>query len=315
MGVTYGAVTYESANDSIRAAARVMLDETKVAKVQSKLEGWIEQVYVDSVGRLVKAGEPLVTVYSPEALATQQEYLLALRAQNTMRDNPVHEMLGSTENMVAAAKKRLELWDISDAQIEQIGRSGQPIKALMLAAPVSGFVMERNAFSKQRVMGDTVLYTLADQSTVWVVADVFEFEAAGVRVGQPAALTLSYLPGRVFHGKVSYILPQVDPNTRTLKVRIEFPNPGFALKPDMYGEVELKTGGGRRLVVPQSAVLQSGDGATVYLDLGDGRFEPRAVKTGAQAGGRIEILSGLKEGDRIVTSGNFLMDSESRLRQ
>lgn len=315
MGVTYGTVAYESTSDSIRAAARVMLDETKVAKVQSKLEGWIEQVFVDSVGKLVKQGEPLLTVYSPEALATQQEYLLAVKAQRTMHDNPLHEMLGSTENLVAAARKRLELWDISDAQIEQMASTGQSIKQLTLPSPISGFVMERNAYSKQRVAAETVLYTLADLSTVWVVADVFEFEASSVRLNQPASLTLSYLPGRVFHGKVSYILPQVDPNTRTLKVRIEFANPGFVLKPDMYGEVELKTGGGRRLVVPQAAVLQSGDRQTVFLDAGDGRFEPRVVKTGAQLADRIEILSGLKEGDRIVTSGTFLVDSESRLRQ
>ncbi len=315
MGVTFGTVAYESAGDSVRAAARVTFDETRIAKVQSKLEGWIDQVFVNFTGKLVNQGDPLLTVYSPEALATQQEYLLAVKARDTMHDSPLHEMLGGAENLVAAARKRLELWDISDAQIDQIAGTGKTIKYLTLASPISGFVMERNAFPKQRVAADTVLYTVADLSTVWVMADVFEYEASAVRMGQPAALTLSYLPGRVFHGRVSYIMPQVDPNTRTLKVRIEFPNGDFALKPDMYGEVELKTGGARRLVVPQSAVLQSGDRQTVFLDAGDGHFEPRVVKTGVQAADRIEILSGLKEGDRIVVSGNFLLDSESRLRQ
>jgi RND family efflux transporter MFP subunit len=314
MGVTYGAAEYATATGSIRAAARVTLDETKIAKVQTKLEGWIEKVAVNFTGKLVQKGDPLLTIYSPEALATQQEYLLAAKAERVMQDNPVHEMLGSTENLVAAAKKRLELWDIGDAQIDEVSRTGQTIKNLTLYSPISGFVMERNAFPSQRVTPETVLYTLADLSTVWVIADVFEYEAVNIRLNQPATLTLTYLPGRAFHGRVSYILPQVDPATRTLKVRIEIANPGYALKPDMYGEVEFQTGGARRLVVPQSAVLNSGDSQTVFVDRGNGYFEPRAVKIGEQMDSRIEILSGLKAGERIVVSGNFLMDSESRLK-
>jgi RND family efflux transporter MFP subunit len=314
MGVTYGAAEYETATGSIRAAARVTLDETKIAKVQTKLEGWIDQVTVNFTGKLVQKGDPLLTIYSPEALATQQEYLLATKAQRVMQDNPVHELLGSTENLVAAARKRLELWDIGDAQIEEISRTGQTLKNLTLYSPISGFVMERNAFPSQRVTPDTVLYTVADLSTVWVIADVFEYEAVNIRLNQPATLTLTYLPGRTFHGRVSYILPQVDPATRTLKVRLEVANPGYALKPDMYGEVEFQTGGARKLVVPLSAVLNSGDHQTVFVDRGNGYFEPRAVKIGEQMDGRIEILSGLKAGERIVVSGNFLMDSESRLK-
>ncbi len=314
IGVEYGTAGYETTTDSIRAAARVTLDETRIAKVQAKLEGWIDQVFVDFTGKLVQKGDPLLAIYSPEALATQQEFLLAMKAQHQMRDNPVHEMLGSTENLVAAARKRLELWDISDAQIDQIGRTGETLKNLTLYAPITGFVMDRNAYPKQRVNADTVLYTVADLSTVWVVADVFEYEVAGVRLGQAATLKLDYLPGRVFRGRVSYILPQVDPATRTLKVRIQFDNAGFALKPDMYGQVELQTGGARRLVVPQSAVLNSGDRQVVFVDRGNGFFEPRNVQIGEQTDGRIEIRSGLKPGERIVTSGNFLIDSESQLK-
>lgn len=314
IGVEYGTAEYESTRESIRAAARVMLDETRIAKVQAKLEGWIDQVLVDFTGKLVKKGDPLLAIYSPEALATQQEFLLALKAQHQMHDNPVHEMVGSTENLVAAARKRLELWDISDEQIDQIARTGETLKNLTLYAPISGFVMERNAFPKQRVNADTVLYTVADLSTVWVVADIYEYEAANVRLGQGATLQLDYLPGRVFRGRVSYILPQVDPTTRTLKVRIQFDNPDFALKPDMYGQVELQTGGVRRLVVPQSAVLNSGEKQVVFVDRGNGFFEPRPVQIGEQTEGRIEIRSGLQPGERIVTSGNFLIDSESRLK-
>lgn len=314
IGVAYGTAEYETVTDAIRAAGRVTLDETRIAKVQTKLEGWIDQVFVDFTGKYVKKGDPLLTLYSPEALATQQEYLLAVKAQRMMQDNPVHEMLDSTENLVAAAKKRLELWDISERQIDQIGRTSQPLKNLTLDSPISGFVLEKNAFPKQRVTPETVLYTVADLSTVWVMADVFEYEAANVRMEQPATLTLAYVSGRTFRGRVSYIQPQVDPTTRTLKVRIQFDNPGYTLKPDMYGEVQLQTGGARRLVVPQSAVLNSGDKQTVFVDRGNGYFEPREVKVGTQSGDRIEILSGLKAGERIVKSGNFLIDSESRLK-
>jgi RND family efflux transporter MFP subunit len=314
IGVEYGTVEYETVRSSIRAVARVALDETKIAKVHSKLEGWIDQVFVDFTGKQVRQGDPLLTIYSPEALATQQEYLLAIKAQHMMHENPVHEMLGSTENLVAAAKKRMELWDIGEGQIAEITASGVPLKNLTLNSPITGFVMERNAFAKQRIMPETALYTVADLSRVWVMADVFEYEAAAVRIGTPATLTLSYLPGRTFRGRVNYILPQVDAATRTLKVRIEFANPDFALKPEMYGEVEFQTGGGRRLVVAQTAVLNSGDRQVVFVDRGKGYFEPREVKTGARSDGRIEILSGLQAGERIVISGNFLIDSESQLK-
>lgn len=314
IGVEYSTVQYEMVSNAMKAAARVTLDETKVAKVQSRLEGWIDQVFVDFTGKQVHQGDPLLTLYSPEALATQHEYLLALKAQRQMQDNPMHEMMGSTENLVEAAKKRLQLWDITDRQIEEIGRTGKTLLNLTLDSPISGFVMERNAFPKQHVTTDTVLYTVADLSTVWVIADVFEYEAGSVRLNSPATLTLAYLPGRTFHGRVSYILPQVDPATRTMKFRIQFDNPGFALKPDMYGEVEFRTGGERKLVAPQTAVLNSGDRQVVFVDRGNGNFEPREVKVGTQYDGRVEILSGLRAGERIVTSGNFLIDSESRLK-
>jgi len=314
IGVQYGTVEFASASETIRAAARVTLDETRIAKVNGKLDGWIDQVFADFTGKLVKQGDPLLTFYSPEALATQQEYLLAIKALGAMHDNPVHEMMGSTERLVDAARMRLQLWDIGAGEIDRIARTGEPLKNLTLYSPISGFVMERNAFPRQRITADTTLYTVADLSAVWVIADVFEFEAAGVRMGQPATLTLDYLPGRTFHGRVSYILPQVDPATRTLKVRLQVDNPGYALKPDMYGQVELHTAAARRLVVPQSAVLDSGDRQTVFVDAGDGHFEPRAVTVGVRSGGVAEILSGLRAGERIVTSGNFLLDSESQLQ-
>jgi membrane fusion protein, copper/silver efflux system len=313
IGVEYGTAEYRDSAQTIRASARVTLDETRIAKVQPKLEGWISHVAVDFTGKYVSKGQPLLSIYSPEALATQQEYLLALRAQQIMHNNAMHEMGASTENLLTAARRRLELWDISDAQIETIRKTGEPLKDLTLYSPISGFVTERNAFPQQHITPDTMLYTVADLSTVWVIADVFEYEAANVRIGQSASMTLTYLPGRTFHGIVSYVLPQVDPVTRTLKVRIQLNNPGYALKPDMYGEVELHGSGRRMLTVPQTAVMNSGERQVVFIDRGNGFFEPRAVTIGQQMDGRTEILSGLAAGERIVTSGNFLIDSESRM--
>jgi len=314
IGVEYGTAEYETTADTIRAAARVTLDETKIVKVQTRLEGWIDRVFADFTGKYVKKGDPLATVYSPDALATQQEYLLALRAQHIMHDDAMPAMAAGNDNLVAAARKRLELWDISGPQIDEVGRTGKPIENLTVYAPASGYVTERNAFPKQHVTSDTVLYTLADLSSVWVLADVFEYEAAGVRLGQAATLTLDYLPGRTFDGRVSYILPGVDPASRTLKARIAFDNPGGLLKPDMYGQVEIHTGGARRLMAPESAVLDSGDRQVVYVDRGNGNLEPRPVRVGEHVGGKVEILAGLTAGERIVTSGNFLLDSESQLK-
>jgi RND family efflux transporter MFP subunit len=314
IGVEYGTAEYEATTDTIRAAARVTLDETRIVKVQTRLEGWIDRVFADFTGKYVNQGDPLATVYSPDALATQQEFLLALRAQNFTHDGAMPAMAMGNDNLVAAARKRLELWDISGQQIDEVGRTGKTIEYLTVYAPASGYITERNAFPKQHVTSDTVLYTLADLSSVWVVADIFEYEAAGVRLGQAVTLTLDYLPGRTFHGKVSYILPGVDAASRTLKARIAFDNPGGQLKPDMYGQVEIHTGGARRLMAPESAVLNSGDRQVVYVDLGNGNLQPRPVRVGEHMGGRVEILDGLQAGERIVTSGSFLLDSESQLK-
>jgi len=314
IGVEYGTAEYETTADTIRATARVTLDETKIVKVQTRLEGWIDHVFADFTGKDVKQGDALVTIYSPDALATEEEYLLALRAQYVMRDGELPALAAGNDSLVAAARKRLELWDIAGREIDLVARTGKAIENLTVYAPASGYVTERNAFPKQHVTSDTVLYTLADLSTVWAVADVFEYEAAGVRLGQQAALTLDALPGRTFYGRVSYILPGVDPVSRTLKARIAFANPRDLLKPDMYGQVEIHTCGERRLMSPESAVLDAGDRQVVYVDLGNGKLEPRPVRVGEHMSGRVEILAGLQAGERIVTSGNFLLDSESQLK-
>lgn len=314
IGVAYGEVMFGSVVHTIRTVGKVTYDETKIARVHPKIEGWIEKVHADYVGKLVRKGEPLVELYSPELVATQQEYLLALRAKETLGRSAYREIAAAADSLYEASKRRLELWDIPEADIRRIHQRGQPSRTLTLYAPVSGFVLSRNAFERQRVTPETELYVIADLSTVWVLADIYESEVSMVRVGQTATMTLPAFPGKVFRGRVTYISPQVDNVTRTVKIRLEFPNPDFALKPDMYTNVELHVHYGRQLWVPEGAVLDSGEEQIVFVAHEGGYFEPRRVRVGPKVGDRYIILEGLKAGERIVTSGTFLIDSESRLK-
>jgi RND family efflux transporter MFP subunit len=217
-------------------------------------------------------------------------------------------------SLLDAARQRLELWDVSAEQIEELERTKKPIKAVTLYATRSGFVTARNVYERQKITPETDLYTIADLSTVWAIADIYEFEAPEVRLGQAVTLTMPYLPNQTFRGKITYIYPQLDNATRTLKVRAEFPNPDFALKPDMYVNVELRIDYGRQLSVPVEAVLDSGSEQTVFVALDRGYFEPRNIQLGGKVGDTFIVLRGLKDGERIVTSGNFLIDSESKLK-
>lgn len=314
IGVQYDAVEYQSISKSLRAVGRVAFDETKIARINPKIEGWIENVYVDFTGKLVQKGQPLLTIYSPDLVQTQQEYLLAIKGRKQLSESPFGEATNFSESLVQSARRRLELWDITEQQIKDLEKRGTPSRTMTLYAPATGFVTTRNAFPRQRVMPDTELYQLSDLSTVWVVADIYEFEAADIKLGQPATVTLSSYPGREFNGKITYIYPQVENTTRTLKVRVELANKGFLLKPDMYADVTLNIGYGRRLVVPQEAVMDSGSEQLVYVSLNDGYFEPRKVQVGQKVDNKYVVLSGLNAGERVVTSGNFLVDSESRLK-
>jgi RND family efflux transporter MFP subunit len=314
IGVRYGTVEPVAAARTIRAVGKVAYDETRLARVHTRVEGWIEKVFVDFTGKSVEKGQPLLTLYSPEMLATQQEYLLALRSRDIMRHSTLEGVPAYSDSLVEAARRRLELWNLGPSEIEEIARRKEPQKSITIHAPISGFVLNRNAFPSQRVTPETELYSLADLSQVWVVADVFEYEAPQIGLGQAAIVSLAYFPGRSLAGRVSYIQPQVDPMTRTLKVRIELDNPGHQLKPDMFANVEFRLWSQYRLSVPAEAVLDSGRGATVFVDRGNGHFEPRRVELGQRLDGRVEILKGLKAGERVVTSGNFLIDSESQLK-
>ena len=314
IGVQYGVVEARVVSKTIRAVAQLTYDETRITKVHSRIAGWIERVYVDFTGQLVKAGQPLLTVYSPDLVATQDEYLLALRARDNLGDSHFRDVADGANSLLEAARKRLELWDISDQQIAEVEKTRKPVTALTLYSPVSGFVTARNSYGKQRITPETELYAIADLSTVWAIADFYEYEARDVQLGQEVALAVSAFPGRSFRGKVTYIYPQLDNSTRTLRARVELPNPDFILKPDMYATAELKIDYGRRLCIPQEAVLDSGTEQVVFVALEGGYFESRKVQLGDRVDNQVIVLSGLKAGEKIVTSGNFLIDSESTLK-
>ncbi|MEQ1883928.1 MAG: efflux RND transporter periplasmic adaptor subunit [Bryobacteraceae bacterium] len=314
IGVRYGTVEMASASSTLHTVGKVAMDETRVARVHSKITGWIDKVYVDFTGSVVKAGQPLMTVYSPEMLASQQEYLLALRSREIMYHSSVREASINTAELIEAAKKRLELWDFTPAQIEELQQTSTPIRSITIFSPVDGTVLERGAFPGQRIAPETQLYSIANLDRVWIIADVYEADMDRIRIGQKATITMPGTNARSFTGTVNFIQPQVDATTRTMKVRVNAMNPNQQLKPDMFINVDFFTGSPMRMSVPADAVLDSGLVKTVFVDRGNGYLEPREVQTGERTGESIQVLSGLRPGERIVTSGTFLIDSESRLR-
>ncbi len=314
IGVRYGVVESAAGVHSFRAVGKVAYDETRIARVHARVEGWIDKVFVDFTGQLVQQGQPLLTIYSPEMLASQQEYLLALRSKEMLKDSSLPSAVQQSDSLAAAARKRLELWDLSDAQVEEVARTGKPITNITLDSPIGGYIVARNAFPKQRITPDTELYSVVDLGRVWVMADVFENESTMISLNQPATVSPTYIPGKSFRATVNYIQPQVDPMTRTLKIRLAVENPELLLKPDMYVDVQFQVQMPRRVTVPAEAVLNSGERQTVFVDRGNGYLEPRDVEVGERVGNRLEILKGLKPGERIVISGNFLIDSESQLK-
>jgi Cu(I)/Ag(I) efflux system membrane fusion protein len=315
VGVRTGVVEKKPLVKTVRTVGVIAYDETKLSQVYSKVEGWIDKLYVNFTGKLVEKGQPLFTIYSPDLLATQQEYLLAIKAKERLSASSIPEVRSGAVSLVDASKRRLALWDISENQIRELEEKGEPQRTLTLYAPHSGFVIKKDAHHGMKIMPDKELYTIADLSTVWVNVDIYESEISFVRPGQMAKVTLSYDPGATFNGKVSYIYPSVDEKTRTAKVRLELPNPGFKLKPDMYVNAEIKIDGGRHLAVPEEAVLDSGMRKVVFIDKGNGHFEPKEIKLGARMDGYYQVVAGLTEGERIVSSSAFLLDSESRLSE
>jgi RND family efflux transporter MFP subunit len=314
VGVTLGRAEVRALSKTVRAVAKIAVDERSLTHAHTKVDGWLEDVFVNYVGESVQHGQPLFTLYSPELLSAQKEYLIALRAKRELAASPAPEIARSTEALYAASRDRLRLWDVSDEQIRKLEESGQPQRTITFYAEHPGVILERKALPHMRVEKNTDLYMIADLSRVWAIAEVYEHEAALVSTGQQARMTLTALPGRTFAGKVSFVYPQLDPQTRTLKVRMDFDNPGLQLRPEMFANVEFEVSLGRKLVVPESAVLDSGLKQYVFLNRGDGYFEPREVRLGLRAGGFVVIDGGLKAGDQVVTSANFLIDSESKLK-
>ena len=315
LGVRTAVVQKRPLVKSVRTVGIITYDETKITQVYSKIEGWIDKLYVNYTGKLVEKGQPLFTIYSPDLLATQQEYLLAIKAKERLSASSIPEVRSGALSLVEASKRRLALWDISENQIRELEEKGEAQRTLTLYAPHSGFVIKKEAYQGMKIMPDKELYTIADLSTVWVNVDIYESEIPFMRPGQKASVALSYDPGATFNGKVSYIYPSVDEKTRTAKVRLDFPNPGFKLKPDMYVNAEIKIDGGSHLAVPEEAVLDSGTRKVVFIDKGNGHFEPKEVKLGAKMDGHFQVLSGLNEGEKIASSSVFLLDSESRLSE
>ena len=315
IGVKIGIVELKPLEKVIRTVGKIDYDEKRLMTISPKIGGWIEDLYVDFTGRFVQQGEPLFTLYSPELVSTQEEYLLALRAKKDLVKSPFPEVAGSGSSLAESARRRLKLWDITEEQIKALEESGQPRKTLTLYSPFSGTVLEKVAYKGMNVMPGMVLYKLADLSAVWLIADIYEYELPFIHLGQQAIVQLSYLPGELFTGKAIYIYPSLDSNTRTAKVRFEFPNPHGKLKPEMYANVEIKVHLGRKLAVPEGAIIDTGLRQIAIIDKGSGYFEPRDVKVGAKVDNYYEVIKGLKAGERVVTSANFLIDSESRLKE
>lgn len=313
VGVRTAAVERAPLTRTIRTTGTLVADETKLGHVHVKVNGWIDQVYVNYVGQPVKKGQPLFTVYSPDLVATEQEYLIALKGQDYLGKAPYREVSSGANSLLEATRERLKLWDISDDQIKKLEQTGKIEKTITFYSPVSGFVLDRQAFPQTSVGPDKELYLVADLSDIWVDADVYEYEIPYVHVGQKATMQLSYSPGKTYIGRVSFIYPIADAQTRTVKVRLEFPNPNFELKPQMFANVEFNISYGTNILVPAEAVLDSGSRQTVFVAKGNGYFEPREIKVGPRLDDKVVVLSGLQPGETIVTSGNFLIDSESRL--
>lgn len=314
-GVTFGTAEQRMLEDEVRTVGIVNFDETRIAEVAPKVGGFIERLYVDFTGRPVRRGEPLLEIYSPELVAAQEELLLAGRLDERLGESAVPGISGGTSDLVTSARRRLRLWDISEGQIREILRTGRVQCTLTLFAPVSGVVVDKQVVRGQAVQPGETLYTIADLSEVWVEAELREADAARVQVGAPATVELAAFPGRPIAGRVEYIYPTLQEEARTLKARIAIPNPGGRLKPGMYASVRFRSPAGTTLTVPTSAVMQTGDRAVVFVDMGGGGLMPHDVEIGRVAGEYTEILSGVEPGQRVVTSAQFLLDSESNLAE
>lgn len=314
IGAKTGTVEMKSIHDEIRATGNVAVDEERLSYVQVRFPGWIQKVFVNATYQYVRKGEPLFTIYSPDVVSSQEEYLLARQNGGLMAQSSVPGVATGAASLVNAAGERLKQWGIPTREIAQLESTGKVRREMEIDSPVSGVVTERNALPNMYVQPETRLYTVTDLSTIWVDAEIPQNDVGSVKIGNPATVTVDAYPGRTFSGRVNSILPQVDLATRTVPVRLVFSNPRLALKPGMFVNVSLDLPLGRQLVIPTGGVFQSGTRQIAFIDRGDGNFEPRDVQLGPQVGEDYVVLKGLREGDKIITSANFLIDSESQLQ-
>lgn len=317
MGVRLGRVEKKSLSKSIRTFGTITYDETGLYSVNTKFNGWIEMLYVDFLGEPVEKGQPLFDIYSPDLLTAQQEYLIAVQQQKGINGSGGKNARKGDNRLLDASRTRLSYWDFTDEQIAQLETAGEIQKTITIFSPASGVVIKKSALKGHYVKAGEHQYEIADLSTVWVDVDIYEYELPWVHKGMPAEMELSYIPGKRYAGEVLFIYPYLDPKTRTVRLRLSFSNPGNQLKPGMYANVYLQnTLPGKRLVVPQEAVIDSGVRKRVFVSKGKGKFEPRDVTIGAEGNDyEFEVIDGLAEGEQIVLSGQFMFDSESRLKE
>jgi RND family efflux transporter MFP subunit len=313
IGVKVGTVESKVMSDEIRSYGNVQPNERRFAYVQTRFAGWIRKIYADATGDFIAKGQPLFTIYSPDLVASEREYLLAKKSAAALQQSAVSGVADGAASLITAAKARLQQFDISESEIAKLDETGEPITDLTVNSPVAGYITEKNALPNMNVQPDTKLYTIADLSVVWVLAQIFQNDAGKIKPGDPAEVTLDAYPGQVFRGRVDYLLPQLDMATRTLSARLVFPNPGLKLRPGMYVNVSLKLPLGQRLIVPDSAVFHSGTKNLIFTYAGEGNIEPHEVELGPHVGDQFVISKGVKAGDQIVTSANFLIDSEAQL--
>jgi Cu(I)/Ag(I) efflux system membrane fusion protein/cobalt-zinc-cadmium efflux system membrane fusion protein len=314
IGVQIGEVKYQPVNDEIRFYGNVQADERRLAYVQTRFAGWIRKLYADATGDFVRKGEPLFTIYSPDLVTTEQEYLIARKNQTDLQQSSVTGVASGAASLFSATKDRLLQWEIPPSEIAKLDATGKVITDLTINSPVSGYITEKNALPNMYVQPDMHLYTVSDLSDVWVLAQVFQNDAGKIKPGDHAEVTVDAYPGRVFTGRVDYLLPQVDTATRTLPVRLVIPNPSLKLRPGMYVNVRLKLPVGKQLVVPGPAVFHSGTRNLVFAYRGDGNIEPREVELGSRVGEQQIVTKGVRAGEQIVISANFLIDSEAQLQ-
>jgi len=314
MGLELGTVEKRVLTREIHTSARIIADESRLHHVTVKVDGWVNELFVSITGQSVKKGDPLLTLYSPDLLSAQREYITALETNEKLAASSDADARHGAEELVTAARRRLQLWDVSDDQINRVARTRDVEKYLTLYSPMSGVVIERNISAGHNLTAGEVIMTIADLSQVWGDADIFQSDLPYVSVGMPLEVSLPFLPNKPFKGKVIFISPTLDPETRTLQARLEIPNPDLLLRPGMYGDASLYYSLGEKLSVPAEAVMFSGKQTYAFKDGGDGRLIPTRIVVGARADNWYQVLDGLHEGDRIVVSANFLVDSESSLK-